>query len=314
MPPPTVRQRIVVSLAVGVVTALALSAYWSATRHADWRSDWDASYSGAEALLAGRDPYTASWSLVTPKWPWPLAYPLPALLVAAPFTVFPLPVARCVFLALTVGLLAFGLTRRGWWGLALLLSGPALQAIGTAQWTLLLSAAVLLPAWGWVVTLKPTAGLVVLAGHRTWRDLLPALLGATTMLAASLLLWPGWLTAWGAALSGGKVPVGVIALYPLSAVSLLGWLRWRHPAGRMLGTLALVPHTSSPYNLLPVLVALDRRRPALLVSVLSALSLLPWIVDYSRFLPPRWWFPLLIHWPLTAAVLFDPPRRSDVQP
>lgn len=301
---PSRRARLRVALVVGLCAAGAMALTWHVARGTEWWSDWDSSYLGARAWLAGRDPYTDSWRQVNPWWRWPLAYPMPAVLLAVPFTVVPLPVARVLFVGLAVSLLAYGLTRRGWWGLALLLSGGGLQAMLTAQWTLWLAAAVLLPAWGWLVAVKPTTGLVTLAGMRSRRDLLRAIGGAAALTALSLVLWPTWPRGWLTNLASGGLPVRPLFLRSWTGVSLLGWLAWRYPAGRMLGTLALVPHTDTPYNILPVLVAIDGRAPALVVTVVSAIGLVPWLLDYRPGYP--WgWHALTAFLPLTGAVLCD---------
>jgi hypothetical protein len=301
---PTRRARLLVAVLVGLCAAAAMALTWHLARGPEWWSDWDSSYNGAQAWLAGRDPYADSWRQLNWWWRWPLAYPMPAVLLAVPFTLVPLPVARVLFVGLAVGVLAFGLTRRGWWGLALLLSGGGLQAMLTAQWTLWLAAAVLLPAWGWIVAVKPTTGLVTLAGMRSRRDLLRAIGGAAALTVLSLLLWPTWPRGWLTNLAGGGLTVRPLFLRPWTSVSLLGWLAWRYPAGRMLGMLALAPHTETPYNILPVLVAIQGRTPALVVTVVSAVGLVPWLLDYRPGYP--WgWHALTAFLPLIGAVLAD---------
>ena len=56
-------------------------------------SDYDQLWYGVRALLAGRDPY----SEVPRRYPWPLYYPLPAVFLALPTAVLPLPFARAAF-------------------------------------------------------------------------------------------------------------------------------------------------------------------------------------------------------------------------
>src|ERR1051325_7669492 len=69
-------------------------------------SDFDAIWTAARALRAGQDPYGA---IQSPPWPWNLQYPLPAVLIALPFSLLPLALARAAFMGVSAGLLAYGL-------------------------------------------------------------------------------------------------------------------------------------------------------------------------------------------------------------
>src|ERR1043165_8042957 len=100
---PSLRWRIVVSLAAGLVGAVFVLLLY-ARQQPGVISDWDPTWVGTQALLRGQSPYGA---IQVPPWPNWLLYPLPALLFTAPFTFIPLPVARGVFVALGTALFTF---------------------------------------------------------------------------------------------------------------------------------------------------------------------------------------------------------------
>src|SRR5688500_4401935 len=97
------------------VAAATLAGSYVALRYrmlpATATSDFDAIWTAARALTDGADPYRAVQS---PPWPWTLQYPMPAVLLALPFSLLPLASARVAFMAASVGLLAVAATRRAW--------------------------------------------------------------------------------------------------------------------------------------------------------------------------------------------------------
>ncbi len=110
-------------------------------------SDFDAIWAAGRALRAGQDPYAA---IQSPPWPWPLQYPLPAVLLTRPLGYLPVALARAAFAGVGTALLAWGLTRHAWWPLWMLAGGQMLAAIGSVQWTPLFAAGVLLPVLRWL--------------------------------------------------------------------------------------------------------------------------------------------------------------------
>ena len=82
--------RVKVSVGAGVAACLFVLALYARQRPGVI-SDWDPTWVGTTALLEGENPYAA---IRVPPWPNWLLYPLPALLVTAPFTFLPLPLAR----------------------------------------------------------------------------------------------------------------------------------------------------------------------------------------------------------------------------
>src|SRR5215218_702199 len=87
---PSRRDRVIVAcLVAAVVAALAPLT--------DAGGDFIQLWGGARALLQGADPYAAVGPGKAVPWPWPLYYPVPALLPALPFTVLPLWLARAAW-------------------------------------------------------------------------------------------------------------------------------------------------------------------------------------------------------------------------
>lgn len=246
-------------------------------------SDFDAAWAAARALRAGGDAYAA---IQSPPWPWTLQYPLPAVLLAAPFSVLPLDAARAGFMAVSVGLLAFGLTRRTWWPLIALLGAPMLIAMFSVQWTPLLTAAVLFPWLGAVWAAKPTSGAALFAAYPNRR----AVLGGLVLVALAFAASPHWVAGWRQALQGAPQLPAILRLG--GVVLLLGLLRWRLPEGRQLAVLALVPLSPHLYEAVPLMLVARSRQEMLALTVCGTLGGIAGAIWPPTHLPdhgPRQW-------------------------
>jgi hypothetical protein len=260
-------------------------------------SDFDAIWTGARALAAGRDPYAA---IESPPWPWPLQYPLPAVLVALPFGFLPLQLARAAFMAVSTALLAFGLTRRAWWPLIALAGGQLFFALQSVQWTPLLAAAVLLVPLRVLWFVKPTSGAALFAAYPDRR----ALIGLLALLLLAFLVWPHWTDGWLSAARGA--PHRAAVLRPGGALLLLALLRWRLPEARQLAVLSLVPLSPHLYEALPLLLAARTRRELLALAVCGAVGLAAGAVTPHSFGPdhgPIPWAVVLLTGYLPALVV-----------
>jgi hypothetical protein len=227
-------------------------------------SDFDAIWTAARALRAGHDPYGA---IQSPPWPWNLQYPLPAVLIALPFSVLPLVVARAAFMGISAGLLAYGLARRAWWPLVMLAGGQMFFAIQSVQWTPLFAAAVLLPPLQVLWAVKPTTGLTLFAAYPNWRTVL----GGLVLLILAFLAWPHWLDGW---LAAARIaPHRPAILRPGGVLLLLALLRWRLPEGRQLAVLALMPLSPHLYEALPLMLVARSRRELLVLAVCGTIGL-----------------------------------------
>ena len=213
--------------------------------HADLGTDFDLLYYAAVHLLAGENPYpiVSQWSS------FPLFYPLPAVLVAVPFTVLPVAVARPAFDIVIGWLLAYALWRyRGTYALLALISGAYLLAAKLSQTPPLLTAGALIPALGFVLAVKPNMGVALFASRPTK----PALIGLVVIALFSLAVLPSWPVDWWSALQQRNAHLVSPVARPFGWLLLLAALRWRTTEGRLLVALSLVPQNSLPYELVPL--------------------------------------------------------------
>ena len=310
--PPPVRARLLCALAIGAAAALYTYTFYAHQSPLSV-SDFDAIWTAARALGAGQDPYAA---VPSPPWPWDLQYPLPAVLVAFPFSLLPLALARPAFMGVGAALLAWGLTRRAYWPLIMLASGQFFWALQSVQWTPLFAAGVLVPALQPLWSLKPTTGLALFAGYPNWRTVL----GGLVLLAAAFAAWPTWLEGWLTA--AARAPHRPAIFHPGGFILLLALLRWRLPEARQLAVLACVPTSPHLYEGLPLLLAARSRRELLVLAVCGGLGLavtavappsagpgpdhglVPWLIVFaSAYLPTL--AVVLRHRP-TRSVMLEP--------
>ena len=212
--------------------------------------DFDLLYDAAARLLRGDTAYPFGS-------PW-LPYPLPAVVLVAPFTVLPPELARPVFDVLVGWIFAFALWQcRGPYALLALPSGAYLFALMYGHTTPLMVAASLIPALGFLLAVRPNTSVGVWVARPSWS----AVLGATGFVALTVALFPSWLAEWWmtflpADYSAWAPPI----LRPFGAVLLLAALRWNRPEGRLLLATAFLPQTALPYELVPLaLIPADRR-------------------------------------------------------
>lgn len=222
-------------LALGFVLGFRLLLYaWNPDRH----SDFDLLYHAAANLIQGENPY-----------PTAARHPLPAVLLAVPFTVIPLGSARLIFDVLIGWAFVFALWRyRGTFAVLAVLSGAYLFAMLNGQTTPLMLAASLIPALGFLFAVKPnTSAALWLA-----RPSLMAVLGVSAFLLLSLLILPSWPWDWWGALQQDNADLVPPVLRPFGLLLLLAALRWRSPEGRLLLAIAFIPQNTLPYELVPL--------------------------------------------------------------
>jgi hypothetical protein len=179
----------------------------------------------------------------------------------APFGALPHDLGVPLFTALGMALLTWSAT--GWrrW---IILSAPAFEAMIIGQWSPWMTAAWGIPWLQFVWAAKPSVGLAFLGGWPTkW-----AIRGSVLLIAVSLIVAPYWPAEWLKILREApqyKAPVQRLG----GALLLLAFLRWRRPQARMLGILALVPHTPGLYELLPLLLVPQTKQSFTILMVLS---------------------------------------------
>lgn len=238
------------ALVVVLAAGWGIVCMWHMIRVTGRAPDFDPVWQGARYLLAGENP----WALIGPgrAWAWvsPLYYPGTALVAAAPLAALPLDVARLVWVGGCAALLAWAVTRDGWWRLPIFLSAPFFNAAGSGQWSVLVAAALLLPgALGAVSAMKPTVGLAVLASARTGRTQVIALAAGIVLLVLSLALRPTWPAEWRAAIGDAPHMSAPVVHWRVGGpLLLLALLRWRRPEARWLVVLACVPQSTIVYE------------------------------------------------------------------
>jgi hypothetical protein len=222
-------------LALAFVLGCRLLLYaWMPDRH----SDFDFLYDAAARLVRGENPYL----LATQSFP----YPLPAVLLAVPFTAISLGLARPIFDVLVGWAFVYALWRyRGPYALLALVSGAYLFAMANGQTTPLMVAAILVPALGFLLAVKPNTSASLLIARPSWI----AVLGVSLFLVLSLVVLPSWPRDWWMALPLDQSELVPPVLRPFGFVLLLAALRWRLPEGRLIFANAWIPQTTLPYEL-----------------------------------------------------------------
>jgi len=241
--------------------------------------DFTLPWTAARHVLAGRDPYAAMRPTGVYPFNVPFYYPLPAALLAVPFTVLPVSVAGVVFVALSFGVAAAALAREGRARVLVLLGFPAVMAATLGQWSPLLLAATVVPALQIVMPVKPTLGAAVFVS----RPSRIGLIAAVAIVAVSFLVMPGWVGAWRAAVAtawstytppvrwGGGA--GVALLLPL--------IWWRDRDARLLAVMALAPQLPLFYDQLLVHGVARTRREAWILVAMSWVGGLAWSIQGS---------------------------------
>src|SRR5262249_43749863 len=283
------RRHLILSALAGFLAALFVWWYYRANPWA-W-SDVDQLRLGAQALLVMLDPY----SEVPKRFPWPLYYPLPAVMIALPLAPLPLWLARSAFAFLTTAVAVYSALRYRPLALIPLCSGAFCYALYRGQWSPLIFAACLIPAWQWLVAVKPTVALAAIAYRPSWTPVF----AACSLLVISVLILPRWPLHWLQALQGQhhlRSPL----LLPAGFLLALALLRWRRPEARLFVVLTAVPQTVVPYELVPLAVIPRTLREALIVSLgftlayifrvaLNPVKLQSFAGVSSHYFPYNWW-------------------------
>ena len=243
----------------GSIAMYIVLGYYFAARFAS--ADVDQIWWAARAVLHGQDPYQ---TIRTSGFPFPFYYPLTAAIAGLPLGFLSLDAARAVFVAGGAALMGYAVGRERPYLWPTFLGLPFLISARSGNWSAILTAAMLLPALGWLAAAKPNVGVAMLAGARTRRDALVIVAGGAALLAVSLAVEPRWPWAWREALSA-STHFRPLLLRPGGFVMLAALLCWRDPDARLLLALAVVPQTGFFYEELPAcLVARDRKQAAII--------------------------------------------------
>jgi hypothetical protein len=257
------RARLVMSVAVGVITALfALELATRPNVHTDFEILWRATRLWAN----GSDPYAMR--------PCCLFYPLPALMLIWPVHGLPRDLATAVFVAVPAALLAWRLSRDALWPLLALASPSFVMAVVLGQWTPWMLLAMLWPTAGVFLASKPTLGLACFAYGPTRR----AALGSAGIMLVSLGLWLDWPLLW-----LRNLPAVIEHPSPLTApfgvLLCAAALRWRRAEARLLLAMACVPQLLLFADQLPLMLVARSPREATLMTVGGWVAAIFWFVQ-----------------------------------
>ena len=308
-------RRTVFTTAVAVTAALLSVSFWSDPQIQP--SDLGQVWAGARALLHGQNPYDVVGPGRPFEWSWPLLYPLTAPLTLLPFAWLPLRWTDPLFVGIGFGLFAWAVTARRDTMPALLglASLPGLMALQTSQWSPLMTAAALLPALGWVLIAKPTIGLAFFTAYPRWKTAV----GCALMLVFSFVVWPGWLPEWLATFDSAPHIIAPV-VRPGGFLVLLALLRWKRPEARLLAALACVPHTTVPYETIPLFLIPQTWLQSFALWCCAGLAYIAQAYTGPYFTQLDYWtsgakfIVLLMYLPCTAMVLSRPnawPARDE---
>jgi hypothetical protein len=280
--------------------------------------DFNLPWRAAHIVLAGADPYHVIRGVADFPFVGPYRYPMPATIVAMPFVRLSGDAAAALFSGISTGLLAFGLTARSWDRLIILLSPACLTSIEAGQWSSIMMAGALLPWLSWVGICKPTAGLAVLLGQRSWRGLGFAIGGGLLLLAISFAVRPTWLADYlwlmrhdDAGGANWYLPPAAV-WFAGGPLLLLAASRWRRHEARYLLGAAVAPAVLTHYTAFFAMLVAETRAEAMILALGSVVA---WIgvahsgMEPGPILQGRWIVPC-VFLPALVIVL----RRPNVTP
>jgi hypothetical protein len=240
---PTLQARVAIALALGLFAATVA---WIATHRPGFGvPDFHWWWVGARALLDGQNPYEAVPLIIGPEFR--LFHPMPAVVLAVPFALLAPDVALSLVSGLSAAVLAFAVTKESYDRLPLFLSASFAHAAVMGQWSLILTAAMLLPWLAFIGAAKPNVGVAMLGQSLSWRAALAMLLFAV----ATLVVMPTWPREWFAQLPNSPYHFSPLRT-PLGFLLLLALARWRRPEARLLVVLGVVPQSPFVYEALPL--------------------------------------------------------------
>jgi hypothetical protein len=228
-------------------------------------TDYEYLWRGARLWSEGVDPYSvrprAGWLHLWPLFDR-LFYPLPALMVVAPFAAWSLATSQIMFVSLACALLAWRMSRDELWPLLIFLTPSMWMTAFIGQWSPWLTLAMLVPGAGFLLACKPTLGLACFVYRPTWR----AVASGCAILLLSLALMPHWPWEW-------LENLAYVQKHPPAILTPGGWiialavLRWRQREARLLLAFACVPQLLFFADQLPLFLVARNRREALLYSL-----------------------------------------------
>ena len=263
--------RVLFAIAIGVLAALTclLAIRAQPPNHpADFGQVWF----GAKALLHGDNPYHLIGPGLVYDWPWPTLYPATSFVAAMPLALLPQTEATLVFVFMSWALLAYSVTRDGWYRTPMFGSAACLNAAAAGQWSPLMTAAMGIPLLAFFLAAKPTDGLA-LGISGTYPVQKYALLGGIVLAVVSFIVFPGWVPAW-----LGQMKHSMYMAPPLLRLGgfaiLFAALRWRRPEARMILALSLVPQVGAWYTVVPLFLIPNTMKQSMVLATLTSVGFL----------------------------------------
>ena len=263
----TVR-RIIIAISIGILATVASllldnGGYYIGGDFSIWPLP------AAHELIAGREPYNIGLD------GWIVPYPLTAVLIAIPFTLFTNITASAIFFGFSSALMAMALTRDNqYWRLIAFASLPYFVNLYCTQWGPLLVAAAFYPHLLPVTFAKPHIGIAAAVFKKPTKI---GVLLSIALVATTLIIDPVWPIKWirSTVHYQGTIPI----LYPFGFILLLAILRWKEPGARLILLSALLPKRDI-YDYLLLWCIPDKR---IVMLVATLLSWLTWpLFNYSQ--------------------------------
>ncbi|MBL0171662.1 MAG: hypothetical protein IPP90_13225 [Gemmatimonadaceae bacterium] len=306
---PSARARL--AFAAGMAVLAIVYVYLRGMDDPQRKSDFDQVWYAAQAVWHHQNPYELIGIGKPFAWKWPFYYPLPAVVLVGPVGLLSVIAARCVFAGVSVGALAWCITRDGWARVPVFVSMSFLVSVQLVQWSPILTAALLAPSLSWIGVAKPNWAVAIMASASTPRIWKPLLAGVGILSVLAFILRPDWVNQWCAIVrtaSHFRTPL----LLPMGFLMLAALLRWRRPEARLLLAIACLPQTPGFYDAVMLFTIPRTLRQSLLLAAASYVvffamavrgpwpSDAAWMSDIARF---TLWFMYL---PCVAMVLRRP--------
>ena len=153
------RNRVLVALSIAI--AAATLHYFRANLNDGW-SDFTPLWRAAQLMMSGQSPYQLIGPDKLYHSPYPMYYPATTFMSVAPFAMIPsFQWASTAFVFVCTFLLAYGCTAGGWYLLPIFPSIAFLTSATLAQWSIIFTAMVFIPALAFLSVAKPQSALPV---------------------------------------------------------------------------------------------------------------------------------------------------------
>jgi hypothetical protein len=269
-----------VAVALLIACAAATLHFFRANLNDGW-SDFTPLWQAARLMLTGDDPYLLIGPGKPFHSPYPMYYPATTFVSIAPFAVIPsFQWAGTAFVFVSSFLLAYGCTANGWQMLPIFPSVAFLTSATLAQWSIVFTAMVFIPALGFLAVAKPQSALPVVLSSERRLAFITAVAGGLMIFLVSVVLMPEWPREWWAMARSSPDFVPPLLRFAGFAIPLV-LLRWRRPESWLVLLSACVPQTWPPYNGLVLMTVARTYREASFLSLFSSASwiLFAWFAD-----------------------------------